>query len=273
MESHGKNKKRQLPSWMITVGSQSKTSKTSCQTLVTGTINNTVERDDDNRFIKTPTEHQNNGRVLEEQTNISASNIIAQSMPFMTFSGSVIYSCHTSDCAILCEDISSSLKDECITPVGFDMEWPVSYKKGDSNKTALIQMCIDETCYLFHVAAMDVIPKSLGKLILDSRINLVGLNIEADLWKLYRDFDINPKSIFDRKTVIDIGKLANKKLKSLEHWSLEGLCRNILQQRLDKNSSIRCGSWSEYPLNKEQKLYAATDANAGLVVYLKLLSL
>ena len=137
MEKQGKNKKRQLPSWMITVGSQSKTSNTSCQTVVTG---NTVERDDNIGFIETTAiEHQSNGNVLEEQTNLSASNIIAQSMPLMTFSGSVIYSCHTSDCAILCEDISSTLTEECITPVGFDMEWPVSYKKETRIKLPLFR--------------------------------------------------------------------------------------------------------------------------------------
>lgn len=260
------NKKRKLPSWMTAVGCSQK-AKQVVDDLVTRertSVTNTKPHE-------SVTKENCPFKVTEKHTYVEACDIISQSMPFLNYSGPIIYSFHKSDCAILCDDISSTLKEATITPVGFDMEWPVTFKKGGgSNKTALIQMCFDKTCYLFHVGVMEIFPRNLKNLILDTRISLVGLNIESDLWKLCKDFDINVKQLLERNAVIDIGKLANEKLKSSEHWSLEGLCRNILQQRIDKTQDIRCGDWKQYPLDKQQKLYAATDAYAGLVIYKKL---
>lgn len=212
------------------------------------------------------------GAVLTEISNsasseLNAAQIISQSMPFLTFKGEIVYSYHHSDCACICQDILSSLCDRDKIPVGFDMEWKVS-RSGILHKTALIQMCFSEnTCYLFHVSAMHLFPKPLKALMCDSRILLVGLNIECDLWKLEKDFDIRVKPVIDRGSVIDIGNLANKKLKSTERWSLDGLCRNVLGQQLKKDVELRCGQWDVFPLSDEQKMYAATDAFMGLLLY------
>ena len=48
------------------------------------------------------------------------------------------------------------MSDDSPLIVGFDMEWPVTYKVGSESKTALIQLCTSSsTCYLFHIAYMD----------------------------------------------------------------------------------------------------------------------
>ena len=244
MEDHTRIKKRPLPTWMKAVCSKS----------------------NDGPGLST-SETKKGKFDSEDSQTLSACDIIAQSMPFLSFPGSIIYSYNYYECANLCSDIMTTFKNQEKTAIGFDMEWPVSYKKGDKNLTSLIQMCCGNTCYLFQISAMKSLPKHLTKLILDSRVLLVGLNIESDLWKLARDFDVNVKPIFDNKCVVDISRLANEKLKSNEHWSLEGLCRNRLGQRLDKNSDIRCGDWTEVPLRAEQKTYAAIDAYASLLIY------
>jgi hypothetical protein len=48
--------------------------------------------------------------------------------------------------------------------VGFDIEWPPTFRKGKSNRSALLQMCIRHgnatdtaapyTCFLFHLSAI-----------------------------------------------------------------------------------------------------------------------
>ncbi|BFZ25402.1 hypothetical protein BsWGS_28441 [Bradybaena similaris] len=200
--------------------------------------------------------------------SVSAGQVIEQAMPLLTFTGRPIYSCHYADCAGICDDLLTSLSSPDPVAVGFDMEWPVSFQKGSSSKTALIQLCFSETaCYLFHVSAMLTLPVALKNLIGDARVMLVGLNIEADLWRLERDYDFRVKALIDRGSVIDVGRLANQKLKSSEKWTLDGLCKNVLRKWLNKDVKLRCGDWREVPLSAEQKLYASTDAYAGLLLY------
>lgn len=52
--------------------------------------------------------------------------------------------------------------------------------------------------------------------------------------------------------------------------SLNGLVKHLLGKQLLKDKSIRCSNWSNFPLTEDQKLYAATDAYAGLIIYRKL---
>ncbi|OXB74961.1 UNVERIFIED_CONTAM: hypothetical protein H355_013301 [Colinus virginianus] len=55
------------------------------------------------------------------------------------------------------------------------------------------------------------------------------------------------------------GKLGLR-LKCKEVWSLNGLVKYLFGKQLLKDKSIRCGNWEKFPLDEEQKLYAATDA-------------
>lgn len=49
-------------------------------------------------------------------------------------------------------------------------------------------------------------------------------------------------------------------LRCKEIWSLNGLVKHLFGKQLLKDKSVRCSNWKEFPLNEEQKLYAATDA-------------
>ncbi|GFN99269.1 werner syndrome-like exonuclease [Plakobranchus ocellatus] len=250
-DPHTKRKKRPLPQWMIALNDKQRGHKSTTCT------------DSDNSDISSSASIQNR--------QVSAADIISESMPLLKFEGSITYSYNPSDCACICLDILSRLDKDVPTVIGFDMEWPVTFNSAtsmNSSKTAVIQMCLSEKeCFLFHVSCMPSLPKPLQSLILNRGVILVGVNIEADLWKLERDFDIRVKPAIDGGTVVDLGKLANSKLKSSERWSLDGLCRNVLGKRLDKDRDLRCGNWTEYPLSKEQQIYACLDAFAGLELY------
>lgn len=207
---------------------------------------------------------------MSEKHELTASEIISSSMEFLHFKGSIIYSFNSADCTLLCEDILSMLP--CAAHgekmhVGFDVEWPVTFKKGSTeSKVALIQMCIStDKCYLFHLSPMQKLPSALKTLIFHDNIIKCGINIEADFWKLGRDFGISVVDVI-HKSVKDLGKLANAKLKSAERWSLDGLTRNVLRKKLDKNTDIRCGNWDNYPLSEDQKQYAADDVYACLLL-------
>ncbi|XP_074806483.1 bifunctional 3'-5' exonuclease/ATP-dependent helicase WRN isoform X2 [Natator depressus] len=190
-------------------------------------------------------------------------SVLENDLPFLEFHGSVVYSYDASDCSFLSEDIRRNLSGGDV--IGFDIEWPPSYTKGKVGKVALIQICVSEKkCYLFHISSMSGFPKGLKRLLEDEDVKKVGVGIEGDQWKLMSDFEIKLKSF------VELADVANEKLKCNEIWSLNGLVKHLFSKQLLKDKCVRCGNWEEFPLSEEQKLYAATDAYAGLLIYQKL---
>ncbi|XP_071600108.1 bifunctional 3'-5' exonuclease/ATP-dependent helicase WRN isoform X1 [Heliangelus exortis] len=190
-------------------------------------------------------------------------SLLEDGLPFLQFCGSILYSYEASDCSLLSEDIRQSLSEGAA--VGFDIEWPPSYTKGKMAKIAVIQICVtEEKCYLFHISSMAGFPKGLKRLLEDETIKKVGVGIEGDQWKLLSDFEIKLKSF------VELADIANEKLKCKETWSLNGLVKHLFGKQLLKDKSVRCSNWETFPLREEQKLYAATDAYAGFIIYQKL---
>ncbi|XP_028382700.1 Werner syndrome ATP-dependent helicase isoform X1 [Phyllostomus discolor] len=206
---------------------------------------------------------QNKRCAAEERKGSLQKSVFEDDLPFLQFTGSIVYSYEPSDCSFLSEDIRMSLSEGDV--VGFDMEWPPTYRKGKLNRVALIQMCVSESkCYLFHISSMSVFPQGLKMLLENEAIKKAGVGIEGDQWKLLRDFDIKLKGL------VELTDVANEKLKSTESWSLNGLVKHLFGKQLRKDHSVRCSNWKNYPLTEDQKLYAATDAYAGLIIYQKL---
>ncbi|NXO00538.1 WRN helicase, partial [Rhinopomastus cyanomelas] len=203
------------------------------------------------------------GVLCDKKKSTLQRSVLEDRLPFLEFCGSVIYSYEVNDCSFISEDIKRSLSDGAA--VGFDIEWPPSYTKGKMAKVALIQMCVsEEKCYLFHISSMSGFPKGLKRLLEDETIKKVGVGIEGDQWKLMSDFEIKLKSF------VELADIANEKLQCKEVWSLNGLVKHLFGKQLLKDKSVRCSNWEEFPLNEEQKLYAATDAYAGYIIYQKL---
>ncbi|XP_018426138.1 PREDICTED: Werner syndrome ATP-dependent helicase [Nanorana parkeri] len=190
-------------------------------------------------------------------------NILEDSLPYLEFSGSVYYSNESNDCSYLSECIREKLPEG--SAIGFDIEWPPVYIKGKTGKVSLIQVCLSELeCYLFHISSMTGFPKGLKRLLENESIKKVGVGIEGDQWKLLSDTDVKLKGF------IELTDVANEKLKCKEKWSLNGLVKHLFSKQLLKDNSVRCSSWDRFPLTDEQRLYAASDAYASLLIYQKL---
>ncbi|MEE6519835.1 hypothetical protein FKM82_017593, partial [Ascaphus truei] len=101
-------------------------------------------------------------------------------------------------------------------------------------------------------------PKGLKRLLEDESIRKVGVGIEGDQWKLMSDCDLKLKQF------IELTEVANQKLKCKEKWSLNGLIKHLFKKQILKDDSIRCSNWDAFPLNEDQKLYAASDAYVRL---------
>lgn len=193
-------------------------------------------------------------------------NILEDDLPFLKFSGSVVYCYEAQECSFFSEYIREGLSSGAV--LGFDIEWPPAYKKGNNGKVSLIQVCTSgEECYLFQVSSMTGFPKGLKRLLEDVSIKKVGVGIEGDQWKLMSDCDLKLKGF------IELTDLANQKLQCKEKWSLNGLVKHLFNKQLLKDDSVRCSDWDRLPLSDEQKLYAASDAYAGLLIYQKLESM
>ncbi|KAG8454393.1 hypothetical protein GDO86_000858 [Hymenochirus boettgeri] len=198
-----------------------------------------------------------------EKKSFCKKNILEDDLPCMEFSGSIVYSCEANDCSLLAEDIRISHLENSV--LGFDIEWPPGYTKGKTGKVALVQVCVsEEKCYLFHVSSMVGFPKGLKRLLEDESVKKVGVGIEGDQWKLMSDYDLKLKGF------IELSEVANEKLKCKEKWSLNGLVKHLFQKQLLKDHSIRCSRWDVFPLSEDQKLYAASDAYAGFMIFKKL---
>nr|XP_034996944.1 Werner syndrome ATP-dependent helicase isoform X1 [Zootoca vivipara]XP_034996945.1 Werner syndrome ATP-dependent helicase isoform X1 [Zootoca vivipara] len=202
----------------------------------------------------------------DKKNNPVHRSVLEDNLPFLEFHGSVVYSYNANDCSLLSEDIVTTLSYGAA--LGFDIEWPPCYTKGKEGKVALIQLCgSEQKCYLFHISSMSNFPLALKKLLESNTIKKVGVGIEGDKWKLLRDFEIKLESL------VDLADLANEKLKCKEIWSLNNLLKHLFHKQLLKDKLVRCGNWKQFPLTEEQKLYAATDAYASLLIYQKLVNM
>ncbi|XP_041753395.2 Werner syndrome ATP-dependent helicase homolog isoform X1 [Coregonus clupeaformis] len=201
--------------------------------------------------------------LKQVQTGLYKRNVIEDDLPYLEFTGTVIFSQERNDCSFLSEELRSSLSPG--SAVGFDIEWPPSFTKGQKKKVALVQLCAsEEKCYLFHLSSMSRFPTGLKIFLEDERIRKVGVGIEGDMWKLLSDFDVKLKNF------VELGDLANKRLRCGERWSLDGLVKHLFKKRLFKQKNVRCSNWDDFELSQEQKRYAATDAYAGLIIHNKL---
>uniref|UniRef100_A0AAR2LBZ5 DNA 3'-5' helicase n=1 Tax=Pygocentrus nattereri TaxID=42514 RepID=A0AAR2LBZ5_PYGNA len=171
-------------------------------------------------------------------------NVLEDDLPYLEFGGIVMYSKEKNDCSFLSEDLRSSLAPG--SAVGFDLEWPPSFTKGKSKKVALVQVCAsEEKCYLFHLSPMSGFPPGLKMFLEDENIKKVGVGIEGDMWKLMSDYEIKLKNC------IELSDLANKKLRCVEKWSLDGLVKHLFNKQLFKDKNVRCSHWDNFELTEE----------------------
>ena len=96
--------------------------------------------------------------------------------------------CETeSEIQSACLGITEMIKsDNYNLYVGFEMEWEFStgFLGSGPQKTALIQIALSKSVYLFHIFPLKKLPVSLETILCSSQIIKIGRNIGADLAKL-----------------------------------------------------------------------------------------
>ena len=185
------------------------------------------------------------------QENISKEEL--DDLPLKAFEGEVIVVDHAAVVKTAVAFLST------VRVVGFDTETKPSFKRGQVNQVALLQLSTDEKAFLFRINKIGL-PGPLKAILADPEILKVGVAIRDDIKGLQRISPFNPGGFIElQDEVKDFG---------IHDFSLKKIAGIVLGMRISK--SQRLSNWEADELTEAQQSYAATDA---WVSYLILYSL
>lgn len=171
-------------------------------------------------------------------------------MPVATFTGSITV-VDTPERAA--EAIAVLMRERVI---GFDTETKPSFKKGQTNKVALMQLSTLDQCFLFRLNIIGIGPE-LTRLLESDDITKIGLSIHDDFNVMHRSSKVQPKAFVELQTFV--------RDYSITDSSLQKIFAIIFGKRISK--SQRLTNWEAPVLTPSQQAYAATDAWACLMIY------
>lgn len=140
--------------------------------------------------------------------------------------------------------------------LGVDTETRPSFQKGGQNNVSLLQVSSHDVCFLFRLNHLGLSPSVL-RLLEDTKVPKIGLSLSDDMHQLHRLGDFHEGLFVDlQHHVSELG---------IEDLSLQKLFANFFGQRISKREQL--SNWENDILNDKQKLYAATDAWACIMLY------
>ena len=182
--------------------------------------------------------------------NISISKQQLAALPPAHFTGSII----VVDTPTAAESAVERLRMADL--IGFDTETRPSFKKGQSNDVALLQLSLPDVCFLFRLNKIGM-PESLKQLLEDKTKTKIGLSIHDDFRNLRKAHDFTPDGFVELQTFVTRWNIIDK--------SLTKLYGILFGQRLSK--SQRLSNWEAEQLAEAQQHYAALDAQACIQIY------
>lgn len=145
------------------------------------------------------------------------------------------------------------------TLLGFDTETKPSFKKGQKNQVALLQLSTAHKAFIFRINKTGL-PSELSGILANHKITKVGADIAQDLNSLQK---IEP---FKVNGFIDLQKYSCEF--GITDNGLKKLTAIILGFKISK--SQRLTNWEAIELTTGQLIYAATDAWVCCLIYQKL---
>ena len=146
--------------------------------------------------------------------------------------------------------------------LGVDTETRPSFKRGQLNHVALLQVSSYDICFLFRLNQLGMSP-AVKQLLEDAVVPKIGLSLRDDLHSLHALGDFQTGNFIDLQDhVKEIG---------VEDLSLQKLYANFFGLRISKREQLT--NWEADVLNDRQKMYAATDAWSCIMLYEELMRL
>lgn len=148
--------------------------------------------------------------------------------------------------------------------VGLDIEWRPNTKRGQENPVAILQLFVSRRCLIYQLQNARKIPDDLKDFLKNPNYTFVGVGIERDKQKLYRDYSLEVT-----KTA-DLRDMAAHELKDpdLRNAGLRKLAKVILRKDVnhEKLLKVRMSDWDNDHLSKAQVLYACLDAYLSFAI-------
>lgn len=140
--------------------------------------------------------------------------------------------------------------------IGFDTETRPSFKKGQVNSVALVQLSNLSTCYLFRIN-LTGLHQAIIDLLEDPGIIKIGLSIHDDFHNLSKISEINPDGFIDLQNFVKTVRIADN--------SLSKIYGALFGRRISKGQ--RLTNWEARQLTPHQQAYAALDAMACVEIF------
>ena len=178
------------------------------------------------------------------------------SLPRVSFEGRIV--------TVITEKEAEKAVDYLLSQpiLGIDTETRPSFKKGHVNEVALLQVSTHDVCFLFRLNLIGM-SAAVIRLLEDTTVPKIGLSLRDDLMKLGR------RAEFSRGRFIDLQNHVEEI--GVEDMSLQKLYANFFGQKISKRD--RLSNWEAEILKDKQKVYAATDAWACIMLYEELMRL
>ncbi|XP_059652276.1 3'-5' exonuclease-like [Cornus florida] len=152
------------------------------------------------------------------------------------------------------------------TVVGLDIEWRPHPIRSMSNKSATLQLCIDDKCLIVQLFYVDEIPQSLKSFMADSNFTFVGIEVGDDIAKLKNEYGL------------ECSKSEDIRVAAMRRWpgrfrrpGLKDLALEVVGLNMRKPRHVTMSNWEARVLNENQVEYACIDAYASYRIGYKLL--
>lgn len=133
--------------------------------------------------------------------------------------------------------------------LGFDTETKPSFKRGQVNKVALLQLSTSEKAFIFRINKLGL-PDELKAILADPEIGKIGVAIRDDIKALQKINRFVPSGFVELQDEV--------KEYGIQDFSLKKITGIVLGFRISK--SQRLSNWEAEHLTDAQLSYAATDA-------------
>ena len=143
--------------------------------------------------------------------------------------------------------------------VGFDTETKPTFKKGEFNHVALVQIAIPGKVYLLRIHQTGI-TNTFKRFLSNEKIMKIGIALDDDIIAL------NKKRRFEANGFKDLNQIAPTL--GIENIGARNLTALLLKNRISKNQQV--SNWENPALTTPQIKYAATDAWICLEMYNKL---
>ncbi|MCD4768708.1 MAG: 3'-5' exonuclease domain-containing protein 2 [Bacteroidales bacterium] len=171
------------------------------------------------------------------------------------FEGEIIVVDDLNNLDIVFDDLRNS------SIVGFDTETRPTFKKGQHNKIAMLQLSTATKAYLFRINKIGL-PWQLISILSDRHILKAGVAIRDDIKGLREWSDFEPAGFVELQDLV--------KKYGIKSAGLKKLSAIILGFTISKRQQVT--NWEKNQLSDSQLIYAATDAWVCNKIYRKLIN-